>query len=246
LPVIKSFITRIGTIASWLRSDPRMIMETPNIFTILDHYIDDLFAPEDEVLKAARKEARKAGLPEIQISSGQGKFIYLLAKLVGARRILELGTLGGYSAIWLSRALPEDGVLVTLEIEKRHANVAASNLARAGLLHKVEIIVGPALDTLPKVADRKDPFDLVFLDADKVNYPNYFPLIMRSVRQGSLILADNIIRKGAVLNPKADDPSAGAARAFNAMVAADPRLEAVVLQQVGIKGHDGLAIARVK
>jgi predicted O-methyltransferase YrrM len=222
------------------------MMETPNIFTILDRYIDDLFAPEDEVLTAARKEARKAGLPEIQVSSGQGKFIYLLAKMVGARRILELGTLGGYSAIWLARALPEDGLLVTLEIENEYANVAASNLARAGLLNKVEIVVGPALDTLPKVADRQAPFDFVFLDADKVNYPNYLPHIMRSVRQGALILADNVIRKGSVLDPTPDDPSAGAARAFNAMIAADPRLEAVVLQQVGIKGHDGLAIARVK
>jgi predicted O-methyltransferase YrrM len=221
-------------------------METPNIFTVLDRYIDDLFAPEEEVLTAARKEARKAGLPEIQISSGQGKFIYLLAKVVGARRILELGTLGGYSAIWLARSLPEGGSLVTLEIENKYADVAASNLARAGLLNKVEIIVGPALETLPKVADRKAPFDFVFLDADKVNYPNYFPLIMQSVRQGALLLADNVIRKGTVLDPKPDNPSAGAARAFNAMIAADPRLEAVILQQVGIKGHDGLAIARVK
>jgi predicted O-methyltransferase YrrM len=222
------------------------MMETPNIFTILDRYIDDLFAPEDEALTLARKEARKAGLPEIQVSSGQGKFIYLLAKVVGARRILELGTLGGYSAIWLARALPEDGLLVTLEIENKYADVAASNLARAGLSNKVEIVVGPALDTLPKVTDRRAPFDFVFLDADKMNYPNYFPLIMRSVRPGALILADNVIRKGAVLDPKPDDLSAGGARAFNAMIAADPRLEAVVLQQVGIKGHDGLAIARVK
>jgi predicted O-methyltransferase YrrM len=222
------------------------MMETPNIFAILDRYIDDLFAPEDEVLRVAQKEARKAALPEIQVSSGQGKFIYLLAKVVGARRILELGTLGGYSAIWLARALPEDGLLVTLEIEKKYADVAASNLTRAGLLNKVEIVLGPALDTLPQVADRHAPFDFVFLDADKVNYPNYFPHIMRSVRPGALILADNVIRKGSVLAPKPDDPSAGAARAFNAMIAADPRLEAVVLQQVGIKGHDGLAIARVK
>jgi predicted O-methyltransferase YrrM len=222
------------------------MMETPNIFTILDRYIDDLFAPEDAVLTAALEEARKAGLPEIQVSAGQGKFVYLLAKVVGARRILEIGTLGGYSTIWLARALPEDGLLVTLEIEDKYAEVAGSNLARAGLLNKVEIVVGPALDTLPKVADRQAPFDLVFLDADKVNYPNYFPHIMRSVRQGALILADNVIRKGTVLDPKPDDPSAGAARAFNAMIASDPRLEAVVLQQVGIKGHDGLAIARVR
>src|ERR1700733_4737203 len=129
-------------------------METQNIFATSDRYIDDLFAPEDEVLTAGLEEARKAGLPEIQVSSGQGKFIYLLAKVVGARRILELGTLGGYSAIWLARALPEDGLLVTLEIENKHADVAASNLARAGLSSKVEIVVGPALDTLAKAADQ--------------------------------------------------------------------------------------------
>jgi predicted O-methyltransferase YrrM len=223
------------------------MLQTPDLFTIVDRYIDDLFAPEDEALAAALKDARKAGLPEIQLSSGQGKFIYLLAKMVGARHILEIGTLGGYSAIWLARALPEDGRLVTLESETKCAEVAASNLARAGLSNKVEIVVGSALDTLPKVVDRaKEPFDLVFLDADKVNYLSYFPHIMRSVRQGALILADNVIRKGTVLAPRHDDPSAGAARAFNAMIAADQRLEAVVLQQVGLKGHDGLAIVRVK
>jgi predicted O-methyltransferase YrrM len=223
------------------------MLETPNIFIIIDRYIDELFAPGDEVLTAALKEARKAGLPEIQVSAGQGKFIYLLAKIVGARRILEIGTLGGYSAIWLARALPESGQLVTLETDEKYAAVAASNLARAGLSNKVEIVVGAALDTLPKVADRyKGAFDFVFLDADKINYVNYFTHVMRSVRPGALILADNVIRRGTVLAPPDDDPSAGAARAFNAMIAADQRLEAVILQQVGIKGHDGLAIARVK
>jgi predicted O-methyltransferase YrrM len=224
------------------------MLGTPDIFTILDHYIDDLFVPEDEILVAALEEACQAGLPEIQISAGQGKFIYLLAKMIGARRILEIGTLGGYSALWLARALPEDGQLVTLESEAKHADVAALNLARAGLSNRVKIIVGSALDTLPQVADRaaKEPFDFVFLDADKVNYCNYFPHIMRSVRPGALILADNVIRQGTVLTPHPSDPSAGAVRAFNAMIAADERLEAVVLQQVGIKGHDGLAIARVK
>jgi predicted O-methyltransferase YrrM len=218
-----------------------------DLFVALDRYIDGLFAPEDAALTAALTEARAEGLPQIQVSAGQGKLLYLLARLVAARRILEVGTLGGYSAIWLARALPSDGFMVTLELEPAHARVAAKSLHRAGLLEKVELIVGPALESLPTLADRGvDPFDLVFLDADKVNYANYFNSIMRMVRPGSLILADNVIRAGTVLDPKDDDPSAGAARDFNAMIAADTRLEAIVLQQVGTKGHDGLAIARVK
>jgi predicted O-methyltransferase YrrM len=222
-------------------------MSEADLFTTVDRYIDSLFADDDDALKAALAQSKSAGLPEIQVSAGQGKFLYLLAKIVGASRILELGTLGGYSTIWLARALPEGGRLVTLEYDAKHAQVATANIARAGLADKVEVVVGAALETLPRVVDRTDaPFDLVFLDADKVNYPNYFPHIMRGVRSGSLLLADNVIRKGTVLSPKASDPSAGAARAFNAMVAADDRLEAVILQQVGVKGHDGLAVARVR
>jgi len=219
---------------------------TQDLFVAIDRYIDELFAPEDMALREAVAEARAEGLPQIQVSAGQGKLLYLFAKLVGARRILEIGTLGGYSAIWLARALPDDGFMVTLELEPAHAKVAAKSLAHAGLLEKVELVVGSALESLPRLADRGEgPFDLVFLDADKVNYSNYFKSIMRMVRPGSLILADNVIRAGTVLDPR-DDPSAGAARDFNAMIAADPRLEAIVVQQVGIKGHDGLAIARVK
>jgi predicted O-methyltransferase YrrM len=218
-----------------------------DLFVAIDRYIDGLFAPEDAALREAVAEARAEGLPQIQVSAGQGKLLYLLAKLVGARRILEVGTLGGYSAICLARALPDDGCMVTLELEPAHARVAAESLQRAGLLEKVDVIVGSALESLPALVERRvAPFDLVFLDADKVNYSNYFKSIMRLVRPGSLILADNVIRAGAVLDPRGDDPSAGAARDFNAMIAADERLEAIVLQQVGIKGHDGLAIARVR
>jgi predicted O-methyltransferase YrrM len=222
-------------------------MPDPDLFVAFDRYIDALFAREDEPLQAALAEARAEGLPQIQVSPGQGKLLYLLAKLVGARRILEVGTLGGYSTIWLARALPGDGFLVTLELDPAHARVAAKSLHRAGLLEQVELIVGPALETLPTLVARGEgPFDVVFLDADKVNYPSYYSSIMRMVRSGSLILADNVIRAGTVLDPRDDDPSAGAARAFNAMIAADEQLEAIVLQQVGIKGHDGLAIARVR
>jgi len=222
-------------------------MPDNDLFVTIDRYIDGLFAPEDEPLKAALAEARAEGLPPIQVSPGQGKLLYLLAKLVGARRILEVGTLGGYSTIGLARALPADGFMVTLELDPAHARVAAKSLHRARLLEQVELIVGPALESLPTLVARgAGPFDVVFLDADKVNYPNYYVSIMQMVRPGSLILADNVIRAGTVLDPQDDDPSAGAARDFNAMIAADERLEAIVLQQVGIKGHDGLAIARVK
>jgi predicted O-methyltransferase YrrM len=220
-------------------------MESPDIFVAVDRYIDGLFAPEDEVLKAALERSRAAGLPEIQISAGQGKFLYLLARLIGARRILELGTLGGYSTIWLARALPHDGRLTTLEFSPKHAEVARANLTRAHLSSKVEVVVGAALETLPGVIERADaPFDLVFIDADKVNYPHYFAQVMRAVRPGSLLLADNVIRGGAVLD--AIDEAAEATAAFNFTLADDDRLEAVILQQVGIKGHDGLAMARVK
>jgi predicted O-methyltransferase YrrM len=221
--------------------------DSPDLYAIIDYYIAELFAPADEALESALTRARNSGLPEIQVSATQGKFIYLLAKLVGARRILEIGTLGGYSTIWLARALPEDGRLVTLELETAHAEVAKANIARAGLSGKVEIIVGSALQTLPKVCgEAAEPFDLVFIDADKENYSNYFSQAMRAVHSGSLILADNVVRNGAVLAPQHDDSSAVAARAFNAMLAADQRLESLVLQQVGVKAHDGIAIARVK
>jgi predicted O-methyltransferase YrrM len=218
-----------------------------DLLTQVDRYIDALFAVEDADLAAAIARSRAAGLPDIQISAGQGKFLHLLAKIAGARRILELGTLGGYSTIWLARALPEDGGLVTLEYEPRHADVARANLARAGVADRVEVVVGPALETLPGVIERAGgPFDLVFLDADKVNYANYLRLVMGAVRSGSVILADNVIRRGAVVQAAPADESAAAARDFNALLAADDRLEAVVLQQVGVKGHDGLAIARVR
>jgi predicted O-methyltransferase YrrM len=222
-------------------------MDSPDIFLAVDRYIDGLFAPEDEALAGALAASKAAGLPAIQISAGQGKLLYLLARMVGARRILELGTLGGYSTIWLARALPDNGTMVTLEYSPRHAEVATANIARAGLAQKVEVVTGAALDTLPGVIEAADaPFDMVFLDADKVNYPHYFAHIMAAVRPGSLVLADNVIRGGAVLDTALADESARATAEFNFMLADDDRLEAVILQQVGVKGHDGLAIARVK
>lgn len=218
-----------------------------HIFCALDRYIDGLFAGEDPVLEATLRHMTEAGLPEIQVSAGQGKFLYLLAKLSGARRILEIGTLGGYSTIWLGRALAEGGRLVSLEFDPSHAAVARANIEAAGLDGQVEVIVGPALETLPMLAEQRDAsFDLVFLDADKINYVGYLEWAVRLARPGGLIVADNVIRAGAVLDPDSGDPSAVGAAAFNAALAAEPRLEAIVLQQVGPKGHDGLAIARLR
>jgi len=213
----------------------------------VDRYIDDLFAPADAALASTLASTEASGLPAIQVSAGQGKFLYLLARLTGARRILELGTLAGYSTIWLARALPADGRLLTLEFSTHHAAVARENLARAGCADRVEVIVGPALDTLAALVARKEPpFDLVFIDADKVNYPGYLDWSLKLTRSGSLIIADNVVRAGAVLAPPPGDEAAAGARDFNLALAADPRVEAIVLQQVGSKGHDGIALARVQ
>lgn len=221
--------------------------EASNLFSIVDNYIAELFIPSDKVMEDALGRAKDAGLPEIQVSATQGKFLYLLAKLAGARRILEVGTLGGFSTIWLARALPEGGRLVTLELDPKHAEVARANIENAGLSGKVEIILGSALETLPKVcSDAREPFDVVFLDADKPGYATYYSHAMKAVRSGSLILADNVIRQGGVLAPDRDNADDIAIRAFNAMIAADSRVEALILQQVGAKDHDGIAIARVK
>ncbi len=214
-------------------------------FIEIDHYIDGLFAPEDSALSDARAAAQAAGLPDIAVSAGQGKLLYLYAKMIGARRILEFGTLGGYSTIWLARALPGDGRLVSLEFDAGYADVARASLRRAKLAAKCEVITGAALETLPTLEARGgDLFDLAFLDADKVNYPAYLDWSLKLVRPGGLILADNVVRGGKVLRPAGDKNAEGAA-AFNAKLAADPRCESVVVQQVGSKGHDGLAIARV-
>ncbi len=217
------------------------------LFETIERYIEELFVPADPVLDAALADAEAAGLPAIQISPSHGKLLYLLAKLIGARRILEIGTLGAYSTIWLARALPADGQLVTLESEPRHAEVARTNLARAGLAERTEIHIGAALDTLPQLAaEQAGPFDLVFIDADKGNYPGYLDWSIRLSRPGALIVADNVIREGKVLDPTRHDASAKGAAAFNQVLAQDDRVEALLLQQIGAKGHDGIALIRVK
>ena len=224
-------------------------MTGTEIFTAVDSYISGLFAKEDEALTAAQDEMREGGLPEISVSPVLGKLLFTLAKLVRARRILEIGTLGGYSTIWLGRALPEDGSLLTLEIDPDHAKVARRNLARAMLLGTAEVREGPAADTLSGlIAAGEEPFDLIFIDADKESYPRYLELSLKLSQPGTLIVADNVVRRGAVANPKAGDSDAAVAgiQRFLEALSKNPQVEASVMQTVGAKGHDGIALALVK
>jgi len=215
-------------------------------WTAVDHYLTDLLVPPDPALEGALRASAAAGLPPINVSPSQGKLLHLLARLQGARTILEIGTLGGYSTIWLARALPAGGRLVTLEADVKHAAVARANIASADLADVVELRLGPALETLPQLAaEQPGPFDLIFIDADKPSYPDYFAWALRLSRVGSLIVADNIVRNGAVLDPTSDDPRVLGVRRFIEMLAAEPRVNATAIQTVGIKGYDGFALALV-
>jgi predicted O-methyltransferase YrrM len=208
-----------------------------------DAFLTGLLAPDDEALAGALRASDAAGLPAIAVSPTQGKFLELLARAIGARRILEIGTLGGYSTIRLARGLAPGGRVVTLEYSPRHAEVARANLARAGLADVVEVRVGRALETLPGLAaGSPEPFDLVFVDADKAPYPQYLDWAARLTRSGGLVVGDNVVRRGRVLEP-GDDADARGVRGFLEAVAADPRLDGTVLQTVGAKGWDGLAVA---
>lgn len=221
-------------------------MDRENITDLLrdvDTYVEELFAPADEALESALTESRRAGLPEIQVSPNEGKLLRLLAEIAGARRILEIGTLGGYSTIYLARALPESGVVVSLELDREHAEVARRNIERAGLAGRVEVRVGDARELLAAMVEEgTEPFDLIFIDADKGSYPEYLERAVELSRPGSLVLADNTIRGGSVLDPR--DVSARATREFNENLARDPRLSAVILPILRER-IDGLAIARV-
>ncbi|WP_030159331.1 O-methyltransferase [Glycomyces sp. NRRL B-16210] len=215
-------------------------------WTEVDAFLGSLLVREDEALAEATAAAQRAGLPPISISPAQGKLLYLLAKVLGARRILEIGTLGGYSAIWMARALPADGHLISLEFSPRHAEVASGNVARAGLVGTVEIRVGDAGQSLPKLAEEQpEPFDMVFIDADKGGYPAYLEWALKLTRPGSLIVADNVVRGGAVADGLSRDPNVRGVRSYLESVAAHPNLEGTVMQTVGVKGYDGLSIARV-
>lgn len=217
-----------------------------DIWTNVDDYTTGLLAPADPVLDAALAAGDAAGLPPINVSAAQGKMLHVLALAVGARRILELGTLAGYSTIWLARALPADGRLITLEVSPKHAEVAQANVARAGLAQVVDVRVGPALDTLPKLVEEgAGPFDLVFIDADKANIPDYFEWTLKLARVGTLIVVDNVVRDGKILDAGSTDASVQGIRKLNELMAADPRVVATVVQNVGAKGYDGFALAVV-
>ena len=221
-------------------------MSEKETWSAVDLYCADLLAPSDAQLDAALAANRAAELPSIDISRNQGKFLHLLVRIAQPRRILEVGLLGGYSTIWMARALPEDGRIVSLERSPKHADVARRNLAHAGLLDRVEIRVGPALETLPVLAaEGAPPFDLIFLDADKFNNPRYLEWAVKLSRPGAVIVVDNIVRKGQVLDAGSTDPDVQGSRATLERMAADPRLSSVVMQTVGSKGYDGFAIAVV-
>jgi predicted O-methyltransferase YrrM len=215
-------------------------------WTAVDDYSDAALVPADPTLDAALQAIADAGLPDISVSPAQGKLLHLLALAQGARRILEIGTLGGYSAIWLARALPPGGRLVTLESDPLHAEVARANLASAGVGDISEVRVGRALDTLPLLdADGDGPFDLIFIDADKPSYPDYLAWSVRLSRPGTMIIADNVVRGGGVLDEGSNLPGVQGVRRFMAALAAEPRVSATVVQTVGRKGYDGFAFAVV-
>jgi predicted O-methyltransferase YrrM len=212
----------------------------------VDDYIGESLVPADPVLEAALLASADAGLPPISVSPSQGKLLHVLARAQGARAILEIGTLGGYSAIWLARALPSGGRLITLEAEPRHAEVARANLARAGLADVAEVRVGPAQQTLPQMHSAGEgPFDLIFIDADKPGYPGYLRWSLRLSRPGTMIIADNVVRGGAVADPDSADVNVQGVRHYIDMMAAEPRTSATVIQTVGSKGYDGFAVAVV-
>jgi len=216
-------------------------------WSAVDSYIADLFFPPDPALEATLASSAAAGLPAISVSPAQGKLLHLLARIQKARRILELGTLGGYSTIWLARALPPDGQLISLEVNPKHAEVAQTNLARAGLTSVVEIRLGRAVDTLQQLAtEGRGPFDLIFIDADKPGYADYLQWSLKLARQGTLIIADNVVRKGAVADPDSKDENVHGIRKFNEALAAEKRVTTTVIQTVGSKGYDGLALILVR
>jgi predicted O-methyltransferase YrrM len=215
-------------------------------WTAVDRYLDDLLVGHDAVLEAALRASAEAGLPAINVAPTQGKLLNLLARVRGARAILEIGTLGGYSTIWLARALPAGGRMVTLEIDAKHAEVARANLVRAGLSQRVEVRLGRALDSLERLeTEGAGPFDLVFIDADKPNIPAYFKWALRLSRPGSLIVVDNVVRDGAVIDAESADPNVQGVRRLNELMASEPQVSATTIQTVSAKGYDGFALALV-
>jgi predicted O-methyltransferase YrrM len=215
-------------------------------WTEVDAYFEEALSLTDPALDAALEANHKAGLPAIDVSPAQGKFLNILARMIGAKRILEIGTLGGYSSIWLGRALPSDGRLLSLELSPKHAEVARQNLARAGLEAVAEVRVGPALDSLAALErEGSGPFDFIFIDADKPNNANYLKAALKLARKGAVIVCDNVVRAGELANARSRDSNVRGARALFETIAEEPRLSAVGMQTVGAKGWDGFAIALV-
>jgi predicted O-methyltransferase YrrM len=215
-------------------------------WSAVDRYFADLLVRPDEALDEALAASEAAGLPSIAVAPNVGKLLHLLARSMGARRILEIGTLGGYSTIWLARALPAGGRLITLDFDPKHAKVAQANIARAGLSHLVEQRGGRAVETLSQLVEAGEaPFDLIFIDADKESYTDYLTWSLKLSRPGTMIVADNVVRAGQVTDPASSDPLVQGVRRFLDRLAAEPRVSATAIQTVGSKGHDGLAIALV-
>lgn len=217
------------------------------IFQQVDDYIRDMFAEEDDALKETIASLQKEGIPQISVSANQGKFLHIMALLAGAKKILELGTLGGYSTIWMARALPPEGRLISLEVNGQHAAVARDNVSKAGVGEKVEIRVGKALDLLPQMIEKGEgPFDLIFIDADKPPYADYFGYALRLSRPGTVILCDNVIREGKVLQEDSTEEAVTGARRFNRVLSETKNVTATILQTVGAKEYDGIAVAVVR
>jgi predicted O-methyltransferase YrrM len=223
-----------------------MTKAAQKIWANVDRYFGDKLAPSDPALEAALAANRKAKLPAIDVTQLQGKFLELLVRISNARRVLEIGTLGGYSTLWLARALPEDGQIVSLELEPRHAEIARANLKNAGMSDRVEIRIGEAAKSLEAlVTSGAAPFDFIFIDADKAGYPEYLNWSLKLSRPGTLIVADNVVRDGKVIEPDNPDPNIQGVRRFTDLIAAEPRLSSTVLQTVGSKGYDGFTLAVV-
>lgn len=219
---------------------------TGEAWPAVDAYFEEKLLPDDPILREILRSSEAAGLPRIHVSPTQGKLLYLLAKAQGARRILEVGTLGGYSTTWLARALPEDGHLVSLELNPKHVEVARANLDRAGVRTRVEVRPGPALDSLGQLAaEASPPFDMFFIDADRPNTRTYFEWALRLSRPGSLIVIDNVVRRGELVNPVNAEPDVRGMRELFDALATDPRVSATAIQTVGRKGYDGFLLARV-
>ena len=217
------------------------------VFEAVDLYISELFIPQDEALTAAEESHKLENIPLINVSPNLGKLLHLFAKLSNAKKILEVGTLAGYSTIWMAKALPEDGKLISLEIDAHHAEVARKNIERAGLSSKVEVRVGKAIDLLPQlVQENAGPFDMIFIDADKPPYTEYFEWALKLSRSGTLIIADNVIRDGKVLDANHEDPMVQGAQRFNKALAGNNNVTATILQTIGVKEYDGMALAIVK